>query len=131
MKIRILTFLFGSLILFTNCDEDCDSVFHSCDSGPFYGDVNVRVTINDENPEVEIVLFRGRIEKQDMVIHEYVIENSTIYSLEAGVYYSGTAFYKDGIKEMLAINGKNLSTSTDDCDCKYADNMSLNLKLAK
>ncbi len=131
MKIKFLLFLIGSLVFFANCDEDCNGVFQSCDSGPFYGDVNVRVSTSVENPEVEIVIYRGRIEKKDTVIHEFVNENSTIYSLEADTYYSGTAVYKDGIKDVLAINGKRLTTSTDDCNCDYADNMNLNLKLAR
>lgn len=131
MKQKLLAVLIFSFGVLVSCDEDCDGFFHSCPDGPFFGDLNVKLTINAENPEVEVIIFRGRAEKQDTVIHDFVSQKSKIYNLEAGFYYSGNAYYQDGIKEILAINGKELSTSTDDCDCEYAENRNLNLRLAR
>lgn len=130
MKKLATTFVIFFLLSGIACsDEDCDFVI--CDSGPFFGDLNVLLTINDENPEVEVVIYEGKIEGKDTLFHEFISESNWVYSLESNRYYSGTAFYKDGIRDILVINGKNLPTKSDDCDCEYGQTKRLNLRLAK
>jgi hypothetical protein len=119
------------LLSFIACDEDCDSIFNSCADGPFYGDLKLLVTINDENPEVELVVFGGVIEKQDTLIHEFVTDKTIVYEMESGFYYSATASYVDGSRQIIAINGGELPTESDDCGCDYAGSKRLNLRLAK
>lgn len=128
---KILTILTLIILsVFISCsDDDCSLVI--CDSGPYYGDLNVLVTINDENPDVELVIYEGKIERNDTVIYDVLNESNMIYELIAGKYYSGTVIYQDGIKEILAINGRSLDITTDDCDCKRGANRRLNLRLAK
>jgi len=115
-----------SLLLFCmSCDEDCE-----CPSGPFYANLKLKITINNETPEVEVIVFRGRIESQDTVLIDTVNQTDIQYELEAGTYYSATARYKSGNKEILAINGKEMTLGEDDCGCDKPQNHSLNLKLA-
>ncbi|MEQ8241647.1 MAG: hypothetical protein RIA69_20710 [Cyclobacteriaceae bacterium] len=114
------------LLAITSCDENCDDF---CPSGPLLSRLKINLTINEENPEVEVTLFRGRIERQDTVLEEVVSELVARYELDADGYYSATARYKKGNKEILAINGKKFSLTEDDCGCEKAQNYSMNLTL--
>jgi hypothetical protein len=96
---------------------------------PSLSELKLRLTINEENPEVEVVIFRGRIESQDIVLTETVSDYVARYDLWPDGYYSVTARYQQGGKEIIAINGKGFSLREDDCGCKKAQNYSLNLKL--
>lgn len=118
-------FLILTTCLFISCDEDC-----SCPSGPFYGELKIKVTINDENPEVDLVIMRGRIEDADTILVETVTETKVFYEFEADLRYSATATYRKGSKTIVAIDGKLMDVFSDDCDCDYAENITLNLKLA-
>ena len=129
-KLFIIGIGIGMLSL-TACDGDCDGIFSSCADGPYYGELKILLTINDENPEVELVVCRGVIEKKDTLYHEFIRDNSVIYEPEAGEYYSATAYYVDGSKEILAINGGELPLESDDCGCDYGGSKRLNLRLAK
>lgn len=119
--IKALIFIFP--LIFINCFEE------QCDPGPHIGEMKVRVTINNENPEVHVVIFQGKIEKHDTLISERINHSPVYYNLEAGQYYSGTARYISGIREIIAIDGKTMQTSTDDNNCESAENFTLNLKL--
>ena len=123
MKIfRPLCFLI--LWLLAGCQDDM------CDPGPYEGELTVKLTINNENPEVHLVIFRGKIENHDTLISEYLDESPVYYQLDADNYYSATARYVSGFREILAVDGKRMETSTDDDGCDYGQDMTLNLKLA-
>ena len=113
------------LLTFTSCDENCENI---CPRGPFFSDLRVLLTINDENPEVEVVIFYGRIENQDTVLTA-TVQESTTFELESDLYYAVTARYKQGTKEIIAINGKKLELNEDDCGCESARNHTMNLTL--
>ena len=111
--------------IFWSCEDEC-----ICDSGPFYGELRVKLTINDENPEVLLTIMEGNIESQDTVISEYIDESNIYYELEADRYYSAVVYYDQGSRQITAIDGRRMRLSEDDCGCDYADNITLNLRLA-
>jgi hypothetical protein len=113
------------LLTFINCEEDCGN---SCPA-PSSSELKLKLTINEENPQVEVVIFRGRIESQDIVLTETVSDNVVWYELDPDGYYSVTASYQQGNKEIIVINGKGFSLTDDDCGCGRAQNYSLNMKL--
>lgn len=129
LKTILFYLVLGSMILWLSCDGEGGLGF--CPQGPFTGTLKVKVTINKENPEVELVIYRGVIEKGDTVIHDFVSKDSKEYKLESDVYYSGSVVYKDGIRTVIAINGKRLENQTDEDDCEYGGYNRLNLKLAR
>ena len=55
---KILLISFALLMATISCTDD--SCF--CNSGPFYADMKVKLTINDENPEVFLTVFEGNFE---------------------------------------------------------------------
>lgn len=118
----IILFLFSILVF--SCDDEC-----ICDNGPFYADMKVKVTINDDNPDVFLTVFDGKIESQDTLIAEWVNESTVFYEMEADRYYSAAVVYQDGNRQITAIDGRKMRTSEDDCGCDYAESMTLNLRL--
>lgn len=123
MKLLKLLFLIITLSFGISCDEECQN-------GLLFGEIKLKVTVNDENPTVHVVLFKGRIENNDTLRSEYVTQPTVHYEVEAGRYYSATARYTSGAREILAIDGKTMDTTTSDDGCEYAEDITLNLRLA-
>lgn len=125
MRKLAIPIFFLLLMAFIHCDDGC-----VCDPGPFYADLKIKVTINDENPEVFLTVFAGKIESRDTLIAEFVSESTIFYEMEAGHYYSATTTYTRGNRTYIAVDGRKMNLSSDDCDCDYAENATLNLRLA-
>ena len=118
---KILLISFALLMATISCTDD--SCF--CNSGPFYADMKVKLTINDENPEVFLTVFEGNFEAQDTLIAEWINESTVYYEMEAGRYYSAVVVYQDGARQITAIDGRKMKTSEDDCGCDYAESFTL------
>ena len=94
-----------------NNDDDCDpdTEFYppsGCDTDyPLYGDLSVRLSINEENPEVVLEIYRDSYEQGEFVLRDTVNTESVSYSLELDEYYSVAAFYKQGRNTIVALDG--------------------------
>jgi len=126
-KYRLLmTLLVFQLLIFSiSCERDVPSKLagvdcNDCDNvRPEEGKLLVTLTINDENPYVPLVIYRGNIEDNNI---EYV---DTSYSTDYWVivpvdnYYSITAEYKSGDKTIFAVDGDEFKIKYTDTDCSY------------
>tara|TARA_Y100001972_G_scaffold129224_1_gene195400 strand:+ start:6437 stop:6844 length:408 start_codon:yes stop_codon:yes gene_type:complete len=124
-----------ALILLITC-VNCDGCFSSCDSGPFFADLQIKLTINDENKDVPIEVYRGLYDDgiliiQDTISDDDLLDGRVIYNLEAGLDYAAAATYNDGAKTIIAIDGGEMSLASTECDCDYPTNLTLNLRLAE
>ncbi|WP_421873633.1 hypothetical protein [Marinoscillum sp.] len=122
--------LIGLLLVLLTTLSACDDGLCDCDRGPFFGELQVKLTINDDNPEVLLTIMEGNIESADTVISEYVNEKNVYYDLEADRYYSAVVTYNQGIRRITAVDGKRMRLTDDDCGCDYAKDITLNLRLA-
>ena len=109
-----------------NCDE-CDPV------KPDSAELVVKITINDENPFVPLIFYKGRIEEG---IVEWVDTATTanLYLLSPiNEYYSVKARYKQDGKTIIAVDGDKLVTRlvTEVCerDCWIIKGGILNVRL--
>ncbi len=124
-----------SLMILITCMH-CDGCFSSCDSGPFFSDLEIKLTVNAENKDIPIEVFRGLYDDGVLIIQDTIssgdlINGRVIYNLEAGMKYAAAATYKDGAKTIIAIDGGEMSLASDDCNCDYPTKLTLNLRLAK
>jgi hypothetical protein len=117
--------LLTALSLLIGCDE-CN-----CPAGDPFGELAIKLTINDDHPEVLVTIFEGNIEKADTLFSEYWSDDRVYYELESGRRYSATAHYFVDGREIVAIDGKQMTTSSNECDCNYGESITLNLRLAK
>jgi hypothetical protein len=92
---------------FTGFNVDCDECYYT---KPDSANLLVYITINEENPSVPLVFYRGKIE--DNIIEW--IDTSTVDLLKlyspVDKYYSVKALYKEGAKVIYAIDGDKLNT---------------------
>ena len=110
-KIFITSIFMG--FLFFSCEKtaskyaDCtEEDYENCViDEPFYGAVNVRITINDENPEVKLVFFDGNYESQDTVWVDTISSRSSTYYFDLNNTYSAAAYYKSGDNTIIAVDG--------------------------
>lgn len=109
-----------------NCDE-CS--FQKPDSA----DLIVDITINEENPFVPLVFYKGDVE--DGIIEWIDTARSEILYLYSPVdeFYSIKAFYKKGSQTIIAVDGDKLKTSrvSDVCDydCWIVQGGTLDIRL--
>jgi len=118
--VLLIILVFGVVLI--SCEEittdtsvDCGECYQEA---PEWGDLKIEVTINEENEEVPVVIYKGRVE--DSVV-EWV-DTATVedYRIDVPVneYYSVTAKYRSGDMTITAIDGDKIKTKyiTDECD---------------
>lgn len=115
----------------TSCNgDDCFSSCRSNDSD-FYGEIDVKVTINAENPAVVVTLYDGNFDSGTTIGSLTTTDDRVSFGdFQSDRSYAATALYmKDG-QEILAVDGGFLGVSEDDCGCPTgAIDLTLNLKL--
>ncbi len=131
MKILFLVLkivILASIICLASCEKpnptNCDDYdFSDCLlEEPDWEFIYIKVTINDLNPYVPIVIYRGNIESNDI---EWVDTAwSSDYSIDVPLdkYYSVSAEYKLSTYKVLAIDGNEVKkVKTNVCDevCWY------------
>ena len=119
-KYNFPAFVFGLLLLAGSCSEfisltvDCDDCF---DYLPDTADLIIYVTIDAENPEVPIVLYRGNVEEGQVDYVDTV--RSSPYHLPSAVdqFYSITAEYSVGDKKVIAVDGDKMKIKKEHESC--------------
>lgn len=121
-----------------NNDDDCDpdTEFYppsGCDTDyPLFGDLSVRLTLNDENPSVVLEIYRDSYENGAFLLADTVSTESVSYTLDLDETYSVAAYYKQGRKTIIAIDGDRLKRKENqECgwDCYTVKDGSVNVRL--
>jgi len=116
-----------SLIFHSGCERneswesfDCSNCFQD---KPEWGPLKIKVTINNENPSVPIVIYRGDIESNDIEYTDKADHSDYTVDVPPDKYYSVTAEYKTGGKTIFVVDGDKLKVKKNvkDCDqeCYY------------
>ena len=96
-----------------DCDPDVCTL-----TEPDSADLIVHLTLNEENPYVPLIFYRGKIE-DDLIEWIDTADTETLYLYSpVNEYYSIKAFYKSGAQTLIAVDGDKLKTSfiTDVCE---------------
>ena len=92
----------------------CESLYVNCEDcyypEPDSFDIEVQFTINDENPFVPLVVYKGDV--RDSVVEWVDTATAEYYNLLVSVeeFYSIVAKYKAGDKTIFAIDGGEIKT---------------------
>ncbi|MEI6765249.1 MAG: hypothetical protein WCM76_06370 [Bacteroidota bacterium] len=100
-------------------EQDCQSYdYTDCETTePVAANLNIRLTINAENPWVPVSIYRGRVEDSVLVKYDSIKEEKYSVLMETGSYYSVVARYISGDKIIYAIGGDKVSKSSQTtCD---------------
>ncbi len=95
---------------------DC---FDCYQNRPDWGQLNVKLTINDENPMVPIVVYIGNIEDNNIEWIDTSYSDDYWVEVPVNKYYSITAEYKSGDKTILAVDGDEFKIKYTETDCDY------------
>jgi hypothetical protein len=108
------------IILSCNPEEwevvDCSECYTD---KPEVAEVNVRVSISNLNPTVEVSIYRGRIEEEILVISQTVRTETWRTILPVDEYYSVTATYRaqTGSFNVTAVDGGMVRTRKVNAAC--------------
>lgn len=100
-------------------EENCEDYDYSdCNTEePFRGYLEIFLTINDENKEVPITVFRGNFEDSVIMVRDTANEDIWEILVGLGEEYSVAAEYKVGDKKVIAIDGTTITKdSYNKCD---------------
>ena len=123
-KIQLFFWVIFTVIAYLtfSCDKDFDFLEIDCSecyrSKPDNGELIIKVTINNENPEVPIAIYRDRIESGRVRIRDTVSEETVYIEVPLNHYYSVKAEYKTGNDSVFAVDGDRIKTHrvTSQCD---------------
>jgi len=106
--------------------SDCNTI------EPHEGNMNIKITINAENPSVPITIYTGKLEDNNILFRDTLSKESFDTLLPIDNYYSITAKYNKGSSVIIAVDGDKISKSkTKTCDsiCWSVKTGNTNLKL--
>ncbi len=124
-RLIYILLIFQLLIISVGCERDVPSKLVAIDCNdcdpvrPEEGKLIVTLTINDENPFIPLIIYKGNIEDNNI---EYI---DTSYSADYWVrvpvnnYYSISAEYKSGDKTIFAVDGDDFKIKYSKSDCDY------------
>jgi hypothetical protein len=122
---------------FTAClnnNTDCVSSGSCITVEPTTADLNLRLTINTENPVVPIAIYLGDASDSVLYFRDTINTESISYAVALDQRYSGVAKYRQGQFTILAVDGDRTKLrSKNDCGdlCYTVDDATLKLQLAK
>ncbi|MFN8206681.1 MAG: hypothetical protein U0T82_04650 [Bacteroidales bacterium] len=143
MKIRIpgrrfLFFLPALIIMlfpfFAGCEDSYILVGDCFSDRPEEAEIEINLTINEENRKVPIAIFKGKMESNSIIYSDTCQVEKVHVWLPVDQYYSVVAKYKSGSRIIFAVDGRKLrvvkSTQEDGSDCFQirGDKMSVQLK---
>lgn len=114
--LQLVMILFCLIILqscertFVSTPEDCMNYDYSdCNtSEPAVVPMNIKLTINWENPQVPITIYKGKLESRDTILSDTTGSSSYIALLKPDNYYTVEARYISGNNIIYAIDGDNV-----------------------
>ncbi|MCD4734692.1 MAG: hypothetical protein K8R53_01490 [Bacteroidales bacterium] len=137
--LRNIIFIIGLLIIVSCCERDAndDSVGIDCSEcyqdKPDLGPLNARLTINEDNPWVAIIIYRGYFEDKNIEYNDISFSQDYWVDVPVDRYYSIVAKYIKGTDTIFVVDGDKLKVKhTDDtCDepCYYFSGGYFDLRL--
>ena len=123
-RLFFILFIIQALIISPACERDVPSKLTSVDCfdcdpvKPSSGKLIVTLTINEENPYVPLIIYKGYIE--DNLIEYIDTSYTSDYWLIVPVnnYYSISAEYKSGDKTIFAVDGDDFKLKYTETDCE-------------
>jgi hypothetical protein len=113
-------------------DVDCNECYSDKPDGV---DLEIQVTLNGEYPEVPIVVYRGKIEENQVEFVDTVFNNPYYLFVKPELKYSVKAKYEKEDKTLFVVDAtepKVLKVSAE-CDeaCYVIENTSLDVRIKK
>lgn len=125
LKHIVSLLLTGILLIIISCHNegddsiDCSTYDYSdCNtSKPTEGRFYMDFTINAENTSVPLIIYKGKLEQNDIIVIDTIVSQHYDTLLPIDNYYTATAKYKKGSSVIIAVDGGKISRkSKTNCD---------------
>ncbi len=118
---RFVVFVVPLLTIPIAC-EDMEGFFVDCDEcfpdKPDYALVDIRFTINGENPSVVYWLYEGDIDKGELIAVDTAYSSTVQWDLQVDVSYSIVAEYISKGRVINVVDATDLRTKHDRSSCQ-------------
>jgi len=132
-----LAFFYISLFFLVSCNGwfftdsvDCDNCYSQ---KPQNADIVVRLTINDSQQAVPIVIYKGKIDGDIVLSVDTAYSNLYYYYAQIGTEYSVSAKYERGDSTIIAVGATTMKTrlTAEACEdaCYYIKDNIIDLRL--
>jgi hypothetical protein len=123
LKFNIVALLVSILLPLPACKEST-LLFPKCSEcytqRPAFDGIVLKVTINQENPRVPLVFYRGPYENGNIEFRDTARFNKQVFTLQTDVYYTIVAKYRKESRPYYVISGAKMSTHYDESSCSEA-----------
>ena len=122
-KKHFYLFIFLLTVILFSCERNTKFSLEKFDCSDCYqikpdsADLVVKVTINDENPWVPLVIYKGKIEDQLIDYIDTAICEDYYLWVKVDEYYSVEAKYKSGNKTIIAVDGDRIKAKKNSSEC--------------
>jgi len=123
------------LVSLVGCEDKSDLPLAPSDceeQKPAFGTLNLRITINAENPSVTVTVYRGDYDAGIVVTTETFTSETGSIDLQVDNTYSATASYQRGPDTILVLDESQINTSSEefrDATCWSVSDGSVDLRL--
>jgi len=115
MNYKLLLLTYVAFFIISCDDESCYRPRNCYNTEPDEADLVINLSINNENPSVDITVYKGDYEENEVVTTFSTSKTTEVLSLPEG-RYSATALYNSGSKQILAVDGDRISITHWTCD---------------
>ena len=132
----IMLITVATILLSISCDSidlspvDCSECYTD---EPEYGEIELKLTINDENPEIKITLYKEKFDATNPIYSEIVETTSIQLVIRTNIEYVVKAEYLKNGRSYHVVNRAKLKTKLDkeNCDehCYYIVGKSVDLRI--
>lgn len=104
-------------------NSSCENIelFVNCDNcyrtKPTTFDINMKFTINDENPQVNFTVYSGSFEEGQPIYNGTTTTTNAKLNVECNCYYTVIAEYCSNGRSIMAVDGKLLHFKKNTTDC--------------
>jgi len=130
------------MLFFQSCEQnsyfsntqDCENYDYSdCNTAePSLIALNIKLTINNENLKIPVIIYEGKLEQNQIVLTDTVTTSKYSVLLPADKYYTVSARYISGNKIIYCIGGdkvKKMSNYVCDSVCWSVQEGNVNVEL--
>jgi hypothetical protein len=134
IRIKFFLYIFVGIFLLSLIFHSCEDSYNdydgdeSCDTiEPFNGYLKLKLTINRENQKIPIIVYRGKIDDNEVVYIDTISSSYFEISMPVDEFYSVKAKYISNDKTIYAIDGNKIKKSS----YTYGDSTCWNVRDAK
>lgn len=125
-----------ALLSISSCEDerfilDCSKCY---ENEPLVMNMNISVTINDENPQVNFTVYNGDFETGEPIFYGTTASSDYSLTVETNSYYTVVAEYCSQGRSIMSIDGKmfyyehNASDCALECYMIYGNDFDVKLK---